>query len=209
MTLAVNTGEISRKYVLYTALADLSEGKGEVTWNRNVLDKLVKVMDVKQPVAVQSLLNEMEKHGFVKRTRKADGREIDTIILVSEPPIEKMSGRKLVGPKTNGAVADTSPRPTKPIAVRISTPLLNEYVAAKEFSTGTMPSNKYLQIEFKPDPLAEEYLNLFQSHVRIVEKFNAQSAELAEANRALGFFRKTTDGKFRQALKDAGVAHGD
>jgi hypothetical protein len=200
--------EISPKYILYTAMADLTNGSGEFPWSHDILSKLVKSIGADKPITVQSLLSEMERNGYIKRTRKADGRSIDTVRLVTEPPIEKMQGGRK-HPKVNGAEPQAAAQaPIRPVSARINTPMLDEYRKAKEMAESVSES-KWLSVEFRPDPLAEEFLTIYNSHVRIIEKFNAQSAELAEANRALGFFRRTQDATFKQALRDAGVAHGD
>ena len=91
----------------------------------------------------------------------------------------------------------------------LRTPLIDAYEAGKEEFLALKNDPKlgaFIVADYPlADPLSEEAIKVKARAVRLETELIDTRRELEAANRDLGYFRKTRDGQFRQALASAGV----
>lgn len=185
---------ISNRSLVFNWIMNRPEGDGE--WRRGTVKDIAEALNI-DPTHVSQIVGSLKRTNNID-TLNMDGRVVGFKVLAA--PRWSWGGKR----------RDKKEQPAETGTLRINVPNVSRYAEAKEaFEKMKAEMPEYIEASFKEDPMAEEALLLRDRLASSVDRTRELQSELNKQRRELEYLRKAQNPQFKEALKSAGVVHGD
>ena len=175
---------------------------GDGDWRRGSVNDIAQATGL-DPTNIQQQIASLKRTGNID-TLNVDNR-IVAFKVIKEPRWSWSKGNGRGRKVTRREATEERPAPTN-----VKTPNLSRYAEAKkayEQFLAEMPD--FVEASFKTNDVAEEGLLIRERLMSSLTRIRELQKEVNQNRRELEYLRKTQNGQFKEALKTAGVTHGD